>query len=180
MQKQNGELPLELSISWVNGHQDHDKMWGELTPATKVNVYANETCDKTHTRPVQQSAVFPEQVTGTKATLLHKGRPVTKKIEHCTSIVVTAHQHKKHIVYRSQCHDPDILVDWSLSTFDNIDWQICGMAFNSLSPGCKIQILKYANGWAPTTQKQLNKMDNLVDSRCFACGHLNEDTHHVL
>jgi len=178
-QKQNRELPLESSISWVKSHQDRDKMWGDLTPAAKVNVYADEICDEIHTRPVQQSAVFPEKVPGTKAMLLHKGRPVTKKIKHYTSIAAMVTRHKNHIVEHSHCHDPDIPENWTPATFDDIDWRIHGQVFNALSPGHKIQISKYAHGWAPT-KKHLNKMDNSVDSRCFACGRLHEDTHHVL
>jgi len=101
IQEQNRKLPLELCVSWVKGHQDRDKMWGELTSAAKANVYADKTCDETHDRPVLQSAVFPTQVPGTKATLLHKGRPVTKKIEQYTSIAATADRHKPHIIARS-------------------------------------------------------------------------------
>jgi len=154
-------------------------MWGDLTPAAKVNVYANETCDEVHTRPVQQSAVFPKKVLGTKAMLLYKGQPVTKKIKHYTSFAATATRHKNHIFECSRHHDPDIPKDWTPATFDDIDWRIHSQAFNALSPGHKIQISKYAHGWAPT-KKHLNKMDNSVDSRCFACRRLHEDTHHVL
>jgi len=81
IQQKNTELLMQSTISWVKGHQDRDKMWGDLTPAAKANVYADETCDETHTRPVAKCAVFP--------TLLHKGKPVTKKIEHYTSVAAT-------------------------------------------------------------------------------------------
>jgi len=56
-------------------------MWGKLTSAAKANVYADKTCGEAHTRPVLKSAVFPTNVRGTKAMLLHKGHPVTKKIK---------------------------------------------------------------------------------------------------
>jgi len=65
-------------------------MWGDLTLAAKENVYADKTCNETHNRLIPQSAVFPEKVPGTKAMLLHKGRHVTKKIEHYTSVAATA------------------------------------------------------------------------------------------
>jgi len=132
--------------------------------AAKANVYADETCDETHNHPIPQCAVFPEKVPGTKAMLLHKGRPVTKKIEHYTSVAATAIRHEKHIIKHSHCHDPDIPEIWSQESCDNIDWCIYGQAFRSLSPGHQIQISKYAHGWAPT-KKHLNKMDNSVDSR---------------
>jgi len=142
-------------------------------------VYADETCDEIHKHLIPQSAVFPEKVPGTKAMLLHKGKPVTKKIEHYTSVAATATRHEQHIIKCSLHHDPDIPEVWSQETCDDIDWRIYGQAFQSLSPGRQIQISKYAHGWAPT-KKHLNKMDNSIDSRCFACGRLNEDTHHVL
>jgi len=56
-----------------------------------------------------------------KATLLHKGKPVTKKIEHYTSVVATAMQHEKHLIKCSLCHDPDIPEKWSQETCNNID-----------------------------------------------------------
>jgi len=126
-----------------------------------------------------QCAVFPKMVPGTKAFLLHKGCPVTKKIEHYTSVAATATWHEKYLIKRSLCRDPDIPEKWMQETFNDIDWWIHGQAFNSLSPGCKFQISKYAHGWAPM-KKHLNKMDNSVDSRCFACGRLHEGTHRVL
>jgi len=154
-------------------------MWGHLTSAAKANVYADETCDETHNRPIPQCAVFPRMVPGLKAMLLHKGRPVTKKIEQNISVAATASHNEKHIIKRSLRHDPDITEIWTQETCDDIDWCIYGQAFQSLSPGCQIQISKYAHGWAPM-KKHLNKMDNSVDSHCFACGRLNEDKHHVL
>jgi len=55
IQQKNIELLMQSTISCVMGHQDLDKMWGDLTPAANANVYANETCDETHTRPVAQA-----------------------------------------------------------------------------------------------------------------------------
>jgi len=68
---------------------------------------------------------------------------------------------------------------WDEATYESIDWRHHGEVFKKLSNGRRIQISKYINDLLPT-KRRLATFDNKVDSRCFACNRLWEDTTHVL
>jgi hypothetical protein len=68
---------------------------------------------------------------------------------------------------------------WDDSVFDSIAWKQLGEAFNKLAVGQRIQLSKYMNDQLPTLAR-LSKFDNRINSRCFECGYLGENTNHVL
>ena len=178
IQRLKDTLPIKSTVRWVKGHQDRHKEWDQLSIEAKVNVLADRECDAVYQRQSQQSGIFPTRINGTKAVLLHKGLPVTKKLESYVRIAATAPRHRAHLIKKSKDHDSHIEDIWDDDVFDDIDWQAHGRAFKALRTSRKIQISKYIHKWTPTLKQR--SYDNSIDSRCQSCGRLWEDLNHVL
>jgi len=168
------QLPRSVAVSWVKGHQDRDISWGDLSPAAKANIFADEWCTLTYNLDVASTGLFPEWIPGTRAALMHRGKLVPKKIPQYTVIASTAPCLREYLMDKSAHWDPMINDRWDDATFNDIDWRYHSKSIQSLSPPIKIQISKYIHNWTR------NRMDNAVDSRCFTCGQLHEDVLHVL
>jgi hypothetical protein len=70
---------------------------------------------------------------------------------------------------------------WDNTTFNLIGaWLHLGKAFPQLTIGQRIQLSKYIMNDLLPTLRRLQTFNNKMDSHCFECGQLWEDTNHVL
>jgi hypothetical protein len=172
------ELPIDVSIYHVKGHQDRMKHWSELDPSAQINVLADRNAEALYRRPPTRIGLFPSWVSGTRAALFHGDRQVTKTVPEYIREAKHAPAMQQYLIRRSkEARGRD--KTWDGNTYDSIDWKHYGESFKKLSIGRRIQISKFTNDLLPT-RRRLQTIDNRVDGRCFACHHLWEDTTHVL
>jgi hypothetical protein len=74
------ELPIDVSVYHVKGHQDRTKHWTELDPSAQINVLADRHAEALYRRPPARIGLFPPWVSGTRAALFHGDRQVTKTV----------------------------------------------------------------------------------------------------
>ena len=124
------------------------------------------------------TGLFPTWIPGTKAALFRQQRQITKSIPNYIRTASHTPIMRNYLIQRSQeATGRDSA--WDDSVFDSIAWKQLGEAFNKLAVGQRIQLSKYMNDQLPTLAR-LSKFDNRINSRCFECGYLGENTNHVL
>jgi hypothetical protein len=172
------DLPIRTDIAHVRGHQDRNKPWHELDNREQINVLADKQANAIYRTPQRQTGLFPSWIPGTRAALFHGEQQVTKGIHSYIRDAAHTPAMKEYLIRRSnEATGRD--KSWDDATYESIDWRHYGEVFKKLSNGRRIQISKYVNDLLPT-KRRLATFDNSVDSRCFACKRLWEDTTHVL
>jgi hypothetical protein len=74
------ELPIQMDIAHVKGHQDRHKLWQELDIHEKINVLADRQANAIYKKPLQLTELFPTWIPGTRAALFHGEQQVEKGI----------------------------------------------------------------------------------------------------
>ena len=171
-------LPIQLDIFHIKGHQDHTKAFEDLSPYAQLNVLADQHAEQLHHTPATHIGMIPQWTPGTEVALFHGNLQITSHISDYIRTAKHAPTMKTYLIEQSQMASGRDL-KWTADIYDNIAWRHMGENLRQLSIGQRIQIAKYMNDLLPTA-KRLQTFNNEHDGRCFECQQLWEDTNHIL
>jgi hypothetical protein len=164
------KLPVKVSWKWVEGHQDDDKA-SLLDEWAKANILVDNIA-KAFWNHLNRSGHEPApQRLGDEAWAIHfHGRKLNRMDKSALYHAIMGPPTKEYWRYRGELQVADIA---------NIDWDVIGSAFKSLTNAKKRRVTKHAAGhFGCGTKMKLWKFQDHAE--CPRCPELDETPKHIL
>ena len=163
---------IERDFQWVKSHGDRDESH-ILSDHEKINQRADELA--TMGREYAETDLIPtcpkQLYSGAKVTLKIGGSVVSKNLKKTITMALYGDQIKKYLREK---------YDWSIETFDNIDWDAMEASLEKTQGLYKVSIYKLIHLWQPTNMVvQRNEKRAKETSLCTECGELDDQLHYM-
>ena len=135
IRQQVNDLDMEISWSWIKGHQDLQHPYHELSLEAKINIDADELAEKGHLLP----STPHDHLQGTRISVWRDNIMISDTNMRQT---ITHLRHSKALMQYQQSK-----FSWSEETMDLIDWKSFSLFASSKSIHEMTNIVKYIFGW---------------------------------
>ena len=156
-----------VRLEYVEGHQDRDVPYENLSLLAQLNVDADRLASE-YNDGYSLRTPFAIISPNVRAHLVFRDGTVTSKYAETIEMEATGPPLKEYLQTRN---------NWTISTFDNIDWTVHGATLKRMKKR-RSHLIKFLHDMLPTNGR-LNRFDG-GKRTCPLCECTNEDRDHIM